>query len=106
MRKYDYDKMTRALTFTEEGETRAMLVLLEMDWSYAQVLQFLRERDKWNQVRVLRVDPTPPKAEEPELKLLVEVTDAEGETVDDQITDAVTENKPSVKQTSAQKKKT
>ena len=57
MRKYDYQKMTKALTFTETGETRELLVLLEMDWSHAQVLQFFRERDKWRETSVTKVQP-------------------------------------------------
>jgi len=57
MRKYDYQKMTKALTFTEQGETRELLVLLEMDWSHAQVLQFFRERDKWRETSVTKVQP-------------------------------------------------
>jgi hypothetical protein len=57
MRKYDYQRMIKALTFTETGETCELLVLLEMDWSHAQVLQFFRERDKWRETSVTKVQP-------------------------------------------------
>ena len=57
MRKYDYQRMIKALTFTEQSETRELLVLLEMDWSHAQVLQFFRERDKWRETSVVSVQP-------------------------------------------------
>lgn len=99
MRKYDYDKMTRALTFTEEGETRAMLVLLEMDWSYAQVLQFLRERDKWNEVKSLKVDPVVRTTKEDEAPVHTVIQVSDEPVVSDQVTDSVTTPavKPAVK---------
>ena len=93
MRKYDYDKMTRALTFTEEGETRAMLVLLEMDWSHAQVLQFFRERDKWREVTTVAVKPVvrTTKEDEAPVHVVKETIEPELlEEVNDQVTDSVT----------------
>ena len=57
MRKYEYNNMTRAISQTESVETREMLVLLEMDWSPAQVLQFFRERDHWKKTSVVSVQP-------------------------------------------------
>jgi hypothetical protein len=83
MRKYDYQKMTKALTFTETGETRELLVLLEMDWSHAQVLQFFRERDKWRETSVVSVKPVTvtTKEDEPPVHRVMETT----ETVPDQI---------------------
>jgi hypothetical protein len=83
MRKYDYDKMTRALTFTEEGETRAMLVLLEMDWSHAQVLQFFRERDKWREVTTVAVKPVivTTKEDEPPVHTVMETIEPEPDQI-------------------------
>lgn len=85
MRKYDYEKMTRAISQTESVETREMLVLLEMDWSHAQVLQFFRERDHWKKTSVVSVQPLKITTKEDEAPVHT-VT----ETVTDQITDAVT----------------
>ena len=89
MRKYDYQRMIKALTFTETGETRELLVLLEMDWSHAQVLQFFRERDKWRETSVTKIQPviTTTKEDEAPVYKIVETAD----TVTDQITDAVTQ---------------
>ena len=91
MRKYDYQRMIKALTFTEQSETRELLVLLEMDWSHAQVLQFFRERDKWRETSVTKVQPviTTTKEDEAPVHKVVE-------TVNDQITDAVTTKEPTV----------
>ncbi len=88
MRKYDYEKMTRAISQTESVETREMLVLLEMDWSHAQVLQFFRERDHWKKTSVVSVQPLKitTKEDEAPVHTVMETT----ETVTDQITDAVT----------------
>ena len=89
MRKYDYDKMSLAISVTEPNETRELLVLLEMDWSHAQVLQFFRERDKWRETSVVSVKPVivTTKEDEPPVHTV-------NETVTDQITDSVTTPKP------------
>jgi len=86
MRKYDYQRMIKALTFTETGETRELLVLLEMDWSHAQVLQFFRERDKWRETSVTKVQPVITTTKEDEAPVYKIV-----ETAETQITDAVTQ---------------
>jgi len=85
MRKYDYQKMSLAISVTEPNETRELLVLLEMDWSHAQVLQFFRERDKWRETSVVSVKPVTvtTKEDEPPVHTV-------NETVADQITDSVT----------------
>ena len=92
MRKYDYDKMSLAISVTEPNETRELLVLLEMDWSHAQVLQFFRERDKWRETSVVSVKPVNPttKEDEPPVHTVMETSD----TVETQITGAVTTPKP------------
>ena len=89
MRKYDYQRMTKALTYTESGETRELLVLLEMDWSHAQVLQFFRERDKWRETSVTKVQPVKVTTKEDEVPVYKIV-----ETVNDQVTDSVTTKEP------------
>ena len=99
MRKYDYALMERALTGVEDNETRESLRLMEMNWTPKQILQFLRERDKWRTVRVLKMEPPPLSLKnsyepEPTVEVLMEDTDG---AVDDQITDAVTEEKPRLK---------
>ena len=89
MRKYDYNNMTRAISQTESVETREMLVLLEMDWSPAQVLQFFRERDHWKKTSVVSVQPVTVTTKEDEAPVYKIV-----ETVNDQITDAVITKEP------------
>ena len=89
MRKYDYNNMTRAISQTESVETREMLVLLEMDWSHAQVLQFFRERDHWKKTSVVSVQPVTVTTKEDEAPVYKIV-----ETVNDQITDAVITKEP------------
>ena len=88
MRKYDYEKMIKAISHTEPNETRELLVLLEMDWSHAQVLQFLRERDSWRKTTVVSVKPVNPTTKEDEP--LVHTVNEVAEAVNDQITDSVT----------------
>jgi hypothetical protein len=83
--------MIKALTFTEQGETRELLVLLEMDWSHAQVLQFFRERDKWRETSVTKVQPVITTTKEDEAPVYKIV-----ETAETQITDAVTIKEPAV----------
>lgn len=103
MRKYDYTLMERALTGVEDNEARESLRLMEMNWTPKQILQFLRERDKWRTVRVLQVEPPPLSLKnsyepEPTVEVLMEDSDASTDgAVDDQITDAVTEEKPKPK---------
>jgi len=99
MRKYDYALMERALTGVEDSEARESLRLMEMNWTPKQILQFFRERDKWRTVRVLQVEPAPSvvlkNTDEP-VKIEVLMEDAE-ESTDDQVTDAVTEEQPRLK---------
>ena len=99
MRKYDYALMERALTGVEDNEARESLRLMEMNWTPKQILQFLRERDKWRTVRVLQVEPAPSvvlkNTDEP-VKIEVLMEDTE-ESTDDQVTDAVTEEQPKTK---------
>lgn len=91
--------MERALTGVEDSEARESLRLMEMNWTPKQILQFFRERDKWRTVRVLQVEPAPSvvlkNTDEP-VKIEVLMEDADG-AVDDQITDAVTEEQPKPK---------
>ena len=91
MRKYDYQRMIKALTYTEQSDTRELLVLLEMDWSHAQVLQFFRERDKWRETSVTKVQPVKVTTKEDEAPVYKIV-----ETVNDQVTDSVTTKEPPV----------
>ena len=99
MRKYDYTLMERALTGVEDSEARESLRLMEMNWTPKQILQFFRERDKWRTVRVLQVEPAPSvvlkNTDEP-VKIEVLMEDTE-ESTDDQVTDAVTEERPKPK---------
>jgi len=95
MRKYDYQKMSMAISVTEPNETRELLVLLEMDWSHAQVLQFFRERDKWRETSVTKVQPVITTTKEDEAPVYKIV-----ETAETQITDSVT-----IKEPAAAKKK-
>lgn len=78
MRKYDYQKMSLAISVTEPNETRELLVLLEMDWSHAQVLQFFRERDKWRETSVVSVKPVieTTKEDEPPVHTVNETVEA------------------------------
>ena len=99
MRKYEYNNMTRAISQTESVETREMLVLLEMDWSPAQVLQFFRERDHWKKTSVVSVQPVTVTTKEDEAPIHTVMETSE--TVTDQITDAVTTKTPA---TAAKKK--